>query len=69
MFEHAVRETALYSCQSGCFPDAGTAEVSFFPVRITVDNVMRLGREGIFYNLTQKLYPLEKRVKEASLAY
>lgn len=30
---------------------------------------MQLGREGIFYNLTQRLHPLEERMKEASLAY
>lgn len=39
MFEHAIRKTALQFCQSGCFPDAGAAEVSFFPLRITVDSV------------------------------
>lgn len=36
----------------------------FFSLRITVDNLMHLGQEKIFYSLTQNLHPLEDREQQ-----
>lgn len=68
MFEHAI--TVLFSlANQAAFQMLAQQKYIFFSLRITVDNLMQLGREGIFYNLTQRLHPLEDRMKEASLAY